>query len=124
MGHQPRSEDQGALNPDPAGDAVSGSPSSEASPGSLLLLSNQPNPFNPETVIQYTLPEAGEMSLAVYDVSGSLVKELELGSQTAGLHRISWNGETQDGRPAASGTYLYRLNWQGHTETGRMTLLR
>jgi hypothetical protein len=92
--------------------------------GVRLLQGNQPNPFNPETAIRFTLPEAGEIRLAVYDLSGSLVRELQTGRLEAGVHSVSWNGESGAGRPAASGTYLYRLEWQGHTETGRMTLLR
>ncbi|MFA7332308.1 MAG: FlgD immunoglobulin-like domain containing protein [Candidatus Delongbacteria bacterium] len=110
-----------AVDPTTAG---SGNDRAVATAGLQLLQGNQPNPFNPETSIRFSLPAAGDIRLAVYDLSGSLVRELQSGRLEAGVHSVSWNGESGAGRPAASGTYLYRLEWQGHTETGRMTLLR
>ncbi len=50
------------------------------------LLPNYPNPFNPETWIPFTLTEASEASVSVYDVHGALVRTLDLGRRAAGHH--------------------------------------
>jgi Spy/CpxP family protein refolding chaperone len=89
-----------------------------------LGLGNHPNPFNPETTIQFQLPEPASVRLTVFDLQGAQVRSLELGRLEAGSHQTVWDGQDSQGRPAASGTYLYRLDLPGRSETGRMTLLR
>ena len=63
-----------------------------------------PNPFNPETAINFTLPEAGFVNLAVYDLQGRKVAELLNGNLDAGSHQAVWNA---DG--LSSGIYLFKL---------------
>ena len=73
------------------------------------LEQNYPNPFNPSTQINFALPEAGRISVAIYAITGQLVRELVNGEMNAGRHVINWNGRDQLNREVAAGIYLYRL---------------
>jgi hypothetical protein len=89
-----------------------------------FLHPNQPNPFNPQTTIQFALRNAGPASLEVFDVTGRRVTTLLRGSLDAGPHRIAWNGTDASGRSVASGVYLYRLKSGDFEQTRRMLLLK
>lgn len=90
----------------------------------LALGQNSPNPFNPSTRIQFTLPVAGEATLAVYDLGGRLVRTLLDGRQDAGEHAVRWDGRNDDGGQAASGMYLYRLTTADGTLARKMLLVK
>jgi hypothetical protein len=65
--------------------------------------------FPPNSTVSYSVPVAGNVSLKIYDASGSLVKTLVNSSVSAGDHEISWNGMTGAGERATSGVYFFRL---------------
>ena len=88
-------------------------------PDMIYLAQNYPNPFNPSTVIEFALPEKGEVSLVVYDLLGNIVAVLQEGSLDAGNHSITWNGTN-----SSAGIYVYRLQVGGVTETKKMILLK
>ena len=88
-------------------------------PQSFTLSQNHPNPFNPSTSIGFTLPEAGNVRLEVFNSTGQRVDMLANGHFTAGAHTAVWN---TSGR--ASGTYFYRLRFGGFTETKKMLLIK
>jgi len=94
--------------------------------GSLFALhQNQPNPFNPRTVIHYELSSDGlRTSLRIYDLRGSLVRTLVDEPQFAGSRSASWNGCDESGRPVASGVYFYRLTVGTESQTKRLMLLK
>ena len=75
----------------------------------LELDANYPNPFNTETQIAYTLPAAGQVELAIYNVLGQRQRTLVQAVQSAGRYQIAWDGRNDMGAPIASGVYLYRL---------------
>ncbi|RMG68138.1 MAG: hypothetical protein D6715_03045, partial [Calditrichaeota bacterium] len=77
--------------------------------GTFRLHPNYPNPFNPETVIEFELPAAQQVRLEVLDVLGRRVRLLLQGYLPAGTHQVRWDGRTESGREAAAGTYFYRL---------------
>ncbi|NIA29396.1 MAG: S8 family serine peptidase [Actinobacteria bacterium] len=89
-----------------------------------IELANYPNPFNPETTVQYTLPEAGRVILKIYDVRGQEVATLVNEDQSAGAHSAIWNGRGQLGIDAATGMYFYRIFFQGRILTGKALLVR
>ena len=91
----------------------------EELPVSVKLSENYPNPFNPETTIEYTLPRAEAVRLAVYDLRGREVARLVDGIQQAANYQVRFDGS---GLP--SGVYLYRLETPGHVLTRRMILLK
>ncbi|MBK9777412.1 MAG: trypsin-like peptidase domain-containing protein [bacterium] len=90
----------------------------------LGLGQNFPNPFNPSTVIRFELARAEVVSLAVYDMQGHLVRRLAQGAHEPGTYSVVWDGTTDRGDRAASGTYLYRLETSGRIFNRQMTLLK
>ena len=101
-------------------------PLSEALAGVIVCIKelfslgeNYPDPFNPSTTINYTLPEAAFVELKVYDIIGREVATLVNEYLPAGSHQISF-----DGKRLASGVYLYRLKARDNTLTKKMVLTR
>ncbi len=91
----------------------------------LTLYQNQPNPFNPSTMIRYYLPEDTEVTLGVYDAAGRLVVSLaEREKQPGGYHELEWNGRDSRGKAVASGVYFCRLGAGKQTRTLKIILLR
>ena len=83
-----------------------------------------PNPFNPSTRIEYTLPTASVVSLAIYDASGRRVRILMTGAQPAGPHHVVWDGRDNANAVLPSGIYIYRLAGAGLEESGRLVVIR
>ena len=86
----------------------------KAVPETSALLPNYPNPFNPETWIPYHLAKAANVTLTIYDVRGSVVRELTLGHQPVGVYvrrgrAAYWDGRNHLGEKVASGLYFYTL---------------
>ncbi|RKZ14848.1 hypothetical protein DRQ53_10560 [bacterium] len=85
----------------------------------------RPNPFNPRTVISFTLEQAGDVTVDVFDPRGRLVATLlHQSSRSAGPHRVSWSGTDGAGRNVASGVYIAQVRSGGHTAVQRMTLVK
>ena len=83
------------------------------------LQQNFPNPFNPSTTIQYTLPHSGEMSLLVYNSLGQIVKVLKEGYQEKGSYNATFNGAS-----FPSGIYFYQLSSKDFIQTRKMSLIK
>ena len=96
-------------------------------PKNTALLSNYPNPFNPETWIPYQLSEPADVSISIYAADGKLVRTLNLGYQAVGIyHQRSraayWDGRNMQGEPVASGVYFYTLTAGEFTATRKMLI--
>jgi hypothetical protein len=78
-------------------------------PAASILGANYPNPFNPRTVIPFSLAKSGHIVLGVFDARGRLVKEIVGGEFIAGSHTAIWDGTDDQGRAMPSGTYFARL---------------
>lgn len=76
---------------------------------SYQLAQNYPNPFNPSTTISFALPEAGDVSLAIFNTNGQLVKKLVAGEMSPGRHNLVWDATDARNQRVASGVYLYVL---------------
>lgn len=72
----------------------------------LLIEKASPNPFADATIIGFTLPEAGETSLSIFDASGRLIRTLVRGDRPAGRQSVRWDGRGDDGRRLAPGLYF------------------
>lgn len=84
------------------------------------LAQNYPNPFNPSTTIQYSISEAGNVKLLVFDITGRQVSELLNQRQNAGSYTISFDAEN-----LSSGMYFYRLETEGgFSKTNKMLLIK
>lgn len=72
-------------------------------------LAASPNPFNPRTVLSFTLPTAGFCRLTIHDLSGRLVRVLYDGNRDAGAQEFVWQGRDDQGHSAPSGVYLAQM---------------
>ncbi|MCH6559422.1 T9SS type A sorting domain-containing protein [candidate division KSB1 bacterium] len=81
----------------------------ETIPEGYALEQNYPNPFNPSTTITFGVPEASEVTLAIYNLRGQVIRTLHSGPIAAGQHSVVWNGTDFRGAKVASGVYVYRL---------------
>ena len=96
-------------------------------PEKTMLLSNYPNPFNPETWIPYQLAEYADVTLHIYSTNGQIVRTLALGKQSPGIYQnrssaAYWDGNNEYGEPVASGVYNYTLIAGNFTATRRMVI--
>jgi hypothetical protein len=95
-----------------------------STPLSFELAQNQPNPFSPLTRIDFAVPKKSNVSLAVFDVSGRMVRTLTDGAREAGRYSINWDGRDAGGDRVSAGVYFYRLTAAGETLTRKMTVLK
>lgn len=93
-------------------------------PDRFSLSQNYPNPFNSATAIMYDLPTPSRVKIEIFNVLGQTVRTLADDEKPAGSHRVTWDGNTSSGRPAATGVYLYRIQAGDFVKTKRMLLLR
>ncbi len=96
----------------------------ENAPAPVFLLTNYPNPFNPETTIQYSLNNPGEVCLEIYNLKGQKVKTLVDAQVSAGSHSTVWKGETDSGKDVSSGVYFLRLVSGQQDETRKVVLMK
>ncbi|MBT5143213.1 MAG: T9SS type A sorting domain-containing protein [Gemmatimonadetes bacterium] len=95
----------------------------ETRPDVYALQNNYPNPFNPETTIKYQLPEAGEVTLEIYNMLGQVVNTLVNDYQTAGRYVIQWDATNNNGQSLSSGVYFYRISAGGEFQSIKKMLL-
>ena len=93
------------------------------------LLPNYPNPFNPETWIPYQLSEVSTVNVKIYDVTGSLVRTINVGHKPGGYHltrerAVYWDGRNESGESVSSGVYFYTLITHDYTQTRRMVIVK
>ncbi len=91
---------------------------------SFELKQNFPNPFNPSTNIDFTIPKSGFTKLVVYNVEGQMVKTLLNGMHAKGKYSVEWNGTNSAGANVSSGVYFYKLISNKYSEIKNMILLR
>jgi hypothetical protein len=83
------------------------------------LEQNAPNPFNPTTTIGFTLAEAGNVTIDVYNVAGQKVDTLVNDFMEAGSHSVVW-----DASGFSAGVYFYTVKSGDFAKTMKMTLLK
>ncbi|NQT65596.1 MAG: T9SS type A sorting domain-containing protein [FCB group bacterium] len=89
-----------------------------------VTLSNYPNPFNPTTTINFSLPEDSDVELSIYNVKGQKVITLTNEFLVKGLHSIEWNGKNNNNKSASSGIYFYKISAGKSTTMRKMLLLK
>ena len=88
------------------------------------LRQNVPNPFGSATRIDFVLASRTSVDLGVYDVTGRQVRTLVSGPYEAGVHGVTWDGRTADGKAAAAGMYFYVLRTPAGQTSRSMSLVR
>ena len=90
----------------------------------FALHQNHPNPFGPRTRIDFALDREEHVSLAIYDVSGKLVRALVNRRLPVGNHLAEWDGRNRAGSRVPNGIYFYRLKASRNTMTRKAVLVR
>ena len=93
------------------------------------LLQNYPNPFNPETWIPYQISEDSAVSISIYGTTGTLIRTLSIGFQSAGFYNSReqaayWDGRNDAGEHVASGIYFYQLRTPTFHQTRRLVIVK
>ncbi len=87
-------------------------------PTEYTVEQNYPNPFNAKTMISFDMPEANDVTVDIYSVTGQLVESIS-GHYEAGSHSVTW-----DAANIASGVYFYKVSTDSFSQTMKMTLLK
>lgn len=93
-------------------------------PKDYILHQNNPNPFNPETDINFFLPTDNNVVITIYNTLGQEICTLVNSQYKAGYHSAKWDGKDKNGQPVSSGIYLYQLRAGDFVQVRKMSLLR
>ena len=93
------------------------------------MLANYPNPFNPETWIPYHLANPSNVTITIYNMPGTVVRQLDLGHQREGYYiskprAAYWDGRNEIGERVASGVYFYQLQADQLSFLRKMVILK
>lgn len=97
---------------------------SDVPPGRGFVCSAAPNPFNPNVVIRWEMPQAGDLEVRILDVRGRQVRTLRSGRAAAGPGQSTWRGRDDTGREVAAGIYLCRVGTADQERWLKLTLLK
>jgi hypothetical protein len=88
------------------------------------LSNNYPNPFNPTTSINYSIPAATDVSIIIFNTLGQSVRTLVDKSAQAGKHVVNWDGTNNAGLALSTGVYYYTIKADEFSETKKMMLIK
>ena len=83
-----------------------------------------PNPFNPMTTIEFSVPKPGPVRVGIIDIHGRRVTTLVNDTMNSGVYRVRWNGKNQNGGDVASGVYYAQIQSRGGSGSGRLALIK
>jgi sugar lactone lactonase YvrE len=92
--------------------------------GRFPTISSYPNPFNPRTTIAYSLPEAGQVDIRIYDAAGRFVRTVVDEVEIVGDHTATWDGRNYRGAEVSSGVYFVRFEVGRTVRTTKIVLLK
>jgi hypothetical protein len=92
-------------------------------PAQVSLIGNYPNPFNPDTTIQFQMEKAAPADLTIYNQKGQIVKSFTM-QATQGMNNLHWNGMDNSGNAVSSGVYFFRLKSGSYSSTRKMVLMK
>ncbi|MGB9697653.1 MAG: PQQ-dependent sugar dehydrogenase [Ignavibacteria bacterium] len=93
-------------------------------PDGFRLDQNFPNPFNPETIITYHLPELSFVSLKIYDINGKEIFTVVNTTQLPGTYSFRWQAKDEYGRSLPSGLYLCKFQTNKTLQVRKMVLIK
>lgn len=93
-------------------------------PAPIKLIGNYPNPFNPETTIQFEMETAAPANISIYNQKGQLVKSHNIAQANAGMNSYVWNGQDDSGNSLSSGIYFFRLKSGAYSSSKKMILMK
>ena len=93
-------------------------------PLTYSITSAYPNPFNPETTIQFSLSEVTELTVTIHDILGRQVTELVQGNLEPGHHSLRWDGTDASSNPVSAGVYFVQINSVNYTDIMKLIFLK
>jgi len=83
-----------------------------------------PNPFNPSTTIEFSVPRSGPVRVDVFDIHGKRVADLVDKTMNAGVYRVRWTGKDVNGADVSSGVYYAQIKSKDGSGSGRLALIK
>ena len=83
-----------------------------------------PNPFNPETVLQYSIEKDNDVEISIYNIKGQRVKSLLKEFSYSGIHSVIWNGTNDNNVKVSSGVYFYKISSGSNVTVGKVVLMK
>ena len=93
-------------------------------PLDYMLSQNFPNPFNPTTMVQFSVPKDQFVTISVFDMLGQEVTSLYSGNAKAGIYTLNWNGLDHSGKQVSSGSYIYRMTAGDFVQSKKMMFIK
>ncbi|SVA39623.1 uncharacterized protein METZ01_LOCUS92477, partial [marine metagenome] len=93
-------------------------------PGQFSISAPYPNPFNPSTTIEYSLPKGNAVNITVYDLMGNKVRTLIDDDKAAGTWSILWDSKNESGVSVAAGIYFFNIRTNHFYYTKKAVLLK
>jgi hypothetical protein len=103
--------------------SVSNNPDNPVIPESYITVKSYPNPFNPDVIINFSIPNNltnSKAELVIYDIQGQKIKTLVNEALPTGNYLVKWNATDENGIGVSSGVYIYVLRLAGQQATGKM----
>src|SRR6185436_3822823 len=98
-------------------------PATDEQPASLWFAAPRPSPATGNTTLRFSVPQASDVQLSVYDLMGREVAELMNGRAAAGIHTVGWDLRDGMGQPVSRGIYFLRLRVNGSVLNQRVTVM-
>jgi len=99
-------------------------PEPASAPGSQIMQQNYPNPFYPETTIEYVVQQQSQVVLSVYNNAGQLVKTLVDEYKAPGEYSVVWDSKDKSGKTVSSGSYFYQIRVGNFVSSRKMIVLK
>ena len=93
-------------------------------PEQFSLGNNYPNPFNPKTVIPFSIPEPSLVTINIYDITGREINQIVHEYLGSGFYTRKWNGQNSKGKPVSTGVYYYSIETKLFKKFKKMILLK
>ncbi|MFQ5454416.1 MAG: FlgD immunoglobulin-like domain containing protein, partial [Candidatus Zixiibacteriota bacterium] len=93
-------------------------------PSAFVLSTPYPNPFNPSTIIEYSIPHRSQVTISIYNIAGQKVTTVINEIKPAGAHQIIWDGKNDSSEPVSSGIYLIKATLDNEIRTAKAVLLK
>ena len=93
-------------------------------PLDYMLTQNFPNPFNPATLLKFSVPKDEFVTIKVYDMIGQEITTLFSGNVKAGIYSLTWDGLDHNGKRVSSGSYIYRMTAGEFVQSKKMLYIK
>ncbi|MDD2331703.1 MAG: T9SS type A sorting domain-containing protein, partial [Candidatus Cloacimonetes bacterium] len=93
-------------------------------PMATKLLNAYPNPFNPQTNIRYSLKDAGQVQIEIFNLKGQKIRSFSNNHATAGFYSQMWDGKDTQGQVVGSGIYFYRMTSGKYSSTKKVMMMK